>query len=400
MKKSALEVLLENKKEYTHHLCQLLTEPLYVELQSLYTSVKDRVSEDKILEQFQDSLSKIPHWNLDQVTALKDRLNIRMNCHYFTDLLKASFMVYMKIHLATLDEDKIQSTQIKVKVPSTEVFLHRTFVALARFIWRKPYLMYHKIRSIDKQRNVLQCENYIHKAITQTIQNSLPLTEIFQLLARETHIQSNSPASDSESESESESESSNEEEESDAETESLDEKQDTEKESESSNEEESEDEEEESESEDEEEQEEEVFENIPVQPIVRMPYVESVGIKPIESEEESESSESEEESEHEDEEITSDSEMKDVNMVAFEEPKEIKSLTIENTTVNRKKSHETTSDVLISKETIIPSPVKELNAEEKKSLQESLFNKGHREIHKPKSIHVKVSKSRSKDAFF
>ena len=134
-----------------------------------------------------------------------------------------------------------------------------------------------------------------------------------------------------------------------------------------------------------------------------MPYVESVGIKPIDSEEESESesSELEEESEEsEDEEITSDSEMKNVNMVAFEEPKQIKSLTIENTTVNRKKSHETTSDVLISKETIIPSPVKELNAEEKKSLQESLFNKGHREIHKPKSIHVKVSKSRSKDAFF
>jgi hypothetical protein len=396
MKKSALEVLLENKKEYTLHLCQLLTEPLYVELQSLYTSVKDRVSEDKILEHFQDSLSKIPHWNLDQVTALKDRLNIRMNCHYFTDLLKASFMVYMKIHLATLDEDKIQSTQIKVKVPSTEVFLHRTFVALARFIWRKPYLMYHKIRSIDKQRNVLQCESYIHKAITQTIQNSLPLTEIFQLLARETHIQSTSPASNSESESET----SNEEEESDSETESLEEKQETEKdsESESSNEEESEEEEAEEESEAE-----EVFENIPVQPIVRMPYVESVGIKPIDSEEESESesSELEEESEEsEDEEITSDSEMKNVNMVAFEEPKQIKSLTIENTTVNRKKSHETTSDVLISKETIIPSPVKELNAEEKKSLQESLFNKGHREIHKPKSIHVKVSKSRSKDAFF
>jgi hypothetical protein len=381
MKKSALDVLLENKKEYTHHLCQLLTEPLYAELQSIYMSTKEKISEEKILEQFQDNLSKIPHWNLDQVTALKDRLNIRMNCSYFTDLLKATFMVYMKIHMATLEEHQLQSSNIKIKVPSTEVFLHRTLVAVARYLWRKPYLMYHKLRSLDKQRNVLQCENYIHKAVTQTIQNSLPLTEIFQLLAQETHVHKPSSVQ-SESES-SESESSEEEEEEEEEHEHKEEIEEEEDEEELK-------EETESESDVEEEQiasasaseleSESELENIPIEPDISLN--ESVGIKPIESESDIAESEDEDEDETESEEET--------NMVR------IKSLTVDDIFPIRKKSHES-SEVFIAKE---EESIVEMKPEDKKELQEALFNKKHHSIHKPKSIHVKVSKSRSKNAFF
>lgn len=392
MKKSGLEVLLENKKEYTHHLCQLLTEPLYAELQSIYMSTKEKISEEKILEQFQDNLSKIPHWNLDQVTALKDRLNIRMNCHYFTDLLKATFMVYMKIHMATLEEENMKSTQIKVKVPSTEVFLHRTLVAVARYLWRKPYLMYHKLRSLDKQRNVLQCENYIHKAITQTIQNSLPLHEIFQRLAEETHVHSKKQVtSDSESESSSEEESSEEEEESISE-----------KEVASENEEESSGESDEEEEEEEVSEEEESLENIPVEPVLTvtepyeiLPSNETVGIKQLESESESESEEDNLTSEDEEEE-----DEPETNMIQtrFLDDPPIKSLTVDDIFPIRKKSLEN-KDIYVAKEEI-PSPVKEMKEEDKKVLQEALFNKKHGSIHKPKSIHVKVSKTRSKDAFF
>lgn len=435
MKKSALAVLLENKKEYTNHLCQLLTEPIYVELLSIYASVKEKVSDEKILEHFQDNLSKIPHWNMDQVTALKDRIHIRMNCDYFTDLLKATFLVYMKLHMATLEEENIKATQIKVKVPTLEVFLHRTLVATARLLWKKPYLMYHRLRAVDKQRNLLQCESYIHKAVIQTIQGSLPLTDIFQLVAQESHLHT-SPHSHSQIQRKnskdlySDSEDSSEDEETsddesndkpngssdiDGEQQINDNENDTDEEDEedieddeSNSEESSQETQESSLEESEDDEESKQIENIPVNPILLSNNF-PIGIKTLEESSDlkellNESNVQSIKTAIEEDETTSETDDSDENedaepnIVSFEEPEFIKSLTIDEQQPSRKKSIETDM-IMVSKDT--ESPIRMLNEDEKKGLQESLFNKKHHtSIHKPKSIHVKIAKSRSKDAFF
>jgi DNA polymerase III gamma/tau subunit len=187
-----MEVLLENKKEYLQHLYQLLTEPIYAEIQVLYQSVQSRVASDKVLEGFQEMLTRVPHWNADQVSALKDRIYIRMNCEYFQDLVKATIMVYLKLHLATLADSK-QVPTLKVKIPAMDTIIHRVLVATARYLWKKPYLMFHKVRTIERQQNLLQCESYIHKAIQQTLQGVLPLPEIFSHLSKETTVGSVPP---------------------------------------------------------------------------------------------------------------------------------------------------------------------------------------------------------------
>ena len=177
-----LEILLETKKDNLLHLQNLLTEPLYVELQKIYKSAQEKAPVDKILEQFQEQLTLIPHWNVNQVTALKERVIERMNCDYFSELLKSTFMVYLQLHLATLSQ-KISSTPMKIKVPSSEAFIHRLLVAVARLLWKNPYIMYDKVRSLEKQKNLLQCESLIHKSIRQTIMNSLPLNEIYRYIS-------------------------------------------------------------------------------------------------------------------------------------------------------------------------------------------------------------------------
>lgn len=183
--RAALELLLENKKEYLQHLYQLLTEPMYAEIQTLYQVAQKQSAADKLLEGFQDLLTKIPHWNADQVLALKERVYLRMNCDYFQELVKATFMVYMKLHLATLADPP---THLKVKVPGMETYIHRVLVAVARLLWKKPYILYHHVRTLEKQKNLLQCEAMIHKAIGQTIQGSLPLNEIFRFVSQETRV--------------------------------------------------------------------------------------------------------------------------------------------------------------------------------------------------------------------
>jgi hypothetical protein len=182
-----LDVLLETKKDNLLHLQQLLTEPIYAELQVLYKQAGEKAHADKLLEQFQEHLTLIPHWNVNQVTALKERVLTRMNCDYFPELLKSTFMVFLQLHLATLSQT-ISSAPIKVKVPSSEAYIHRLLVAVARLVWKKPYLMYEKVRSLEKQKNLLQCESFIHKSIRQTILNGLPLNEIYKYLSKESHI--------------------------------------------------------------------------------------------------------------------------------------------------------------------------------------------------------------------
>lgn len=182
-----LDVLLETKKDNLLHLQQLLTEPIYAELQALYKQAGEKAHADKLLEQFQEHLTLIPHWNVNQVTALKERVLTRMNCDYFPELLKSTFMVFLQLHLATLSQT-VASAPIKVKVPSSEAYIHRLLVAVARLLWKKPYLMYEKVRSLEKQKNFLQCESFIHKSIRQTILNGLPLNEIYKYLSKESHI--------------------------------------------------------------------------------------------------------------------------------------------------------------------------------------------------------------------
>lgn len=187
MPSPTLDVLLETKKDNLLHLQQLLTEPIYAELQALYKQAGEKAHADKLLEQFQEHLTLIPHWNVNQVTALKERVLSRMNCDYFPELLKSTFMVFLQLHLATLSQT-VASAPIKVKVPSSEAYIHRLLVAVARLIWKKPYLMYEKVRSLEKQKNLLQCESFIHKSIRQTILNGLPLNEIYKYLSKESHI--------------------------------------------------------------------------------------------------------------------------------------------------------------------------------------------------------------------
>jgi hypothetical protein len=176
--------LLENKKDYTHHLYELLTEPILLEFQGIYKSLlTSNTNPNGVLEKFQDALAQLPLWNADQVTALKDRLVIRMQCDYFTNLVKATFMVFLKVHLAS--SEARPAIKIKVKVPSMETFIHRIFISCARSFWKKPFLFYHKVRSIDQQKNLLQCESYVHKSIVQTIQKSLPLDDLFKLASEE-----------------------------------------------------------------------------------------------------------------------------------------------------------------------------------------------------------------------
>lgn len=448
--KKTLEVLLDNKKDYTRHLCEILTEPIYAEINSLYQETAKKSHHDKVLESFQDNLTQIPKWNADQVTALKDRIYIRMDCNYFQELVKTTFMVYLKLYMISSDIN----TPIKVKVPSMDIFIHRCLVTTARSIWKKPYLFYHKVRSLEKQQNLLQVEKIIQKSIIQTIQRSLPLQDIFDHASQQHVINSDIMNNDniySDNENDDSDNNTSEDESSESDTDKDDERCDEEEEDEC---EESEEDEESEKGEDDEESEGESSDNeykldyqqlsnVAITPNVIIPsinagihvptMIETVVKSETEHNQESEleldtDTESESQQDYESESDESNTNLSDdssLNLVRMnvaddlysQEPDthisnaqdNIKELVIHE----KKKSHfhslksvvnSTYEDIAtIEKQNPhgerVPSPSPHLDPKDIDTMQKSLFNREIKHITKPKSFHLKPKKIAG-NAFF
>lgn len=167
-----METLLENKREYITHLCDLIAEKMVHQLQNLYVPEGSQKFRSP-LENFQNRLATIPEWNNDMVHRLRQEL--QGSCEYLDDLVKAIFKVSIQIHLVLIGKTK---DNVKMRVPSTDSFLHQCLVEFARSIWKKPYLFYHNVRSLEKQRNYEICEKIARKAIQTTIRNKLPMSDI------------------------------------------------------------------------------------------------------------------------------------------------------------------------------------------------------------------------------
>jgi len=172
-----MEGLLENKREYVEHLCDLLGDSFVRELQRVYdTSLRALpVGATDSLQAFQHAMVVIPKWNVDVVKELRERVESASECAYLGKLVKAVFTVSMQVYLLQAGRTK---DKVKVRVPTLDVFLHHCLVEFARIIWKRPYLFYHAVRSLERQKNWALCERLSRKAIVMTLRKSLPMDDI------------------------------------------------------------------------------------------------------------------------------------------------------------------------------------------------------------------------------
>ena len=203
-----LQTLLDNKKEYLEHLNDILAENLTILLKNMYSNV---ATKNNSLQEFQLLLEKIPHWNHIEIENLYNTILEKSQCTYLTDLVHA--IIATQIKILSLSHDIPSIKKLKIKVPSIQNFIHKCLIASARNIWKKPYLFYHKVRSIELQHNLNQIEEIIIKSINQVIRSCIPYNNIFTLLGHELSekldLNSNEDSesqADSESDSDSDSE--------------------------------------------------------------------------------------------------------------------------------------------------------------------------------------------------
>ena len=178
-----IELLLDNKKEYLAHINDILIPNYSKELLRIYNNV---VNSDTVLKDFQIILSKISNYNHIQIKELYDNIIEKNDYSYFPDLLKATITTIVNINMVM---NEMENIKVKIRIPTPENFIHSCFVAIARNLWKKPYLLYHKVRSIERQYNINQLEKIIQNSILYTIRSIIPMDKIVQSYSNKVEIE-------------------------------------------------------------------------------------------------------------------------------------------------------------------------------------------------------------------
>jgi len=135
---------------------------------------EDSVEEDpsNSLRQFQTFLKQIPNWNqtiLDQETA-----RIKEKCPYLMDMVTAIFVSHVKILASVRLGGK--HSNIKIKIPTPEIFIHSIYVAGAECFYYTPEPFED---SLDRGNTEI-IKDTIYTNIDNTISSMIPIQSILQ----------------------------------------------------------------------------------------------------------------------------------------------------------------------------------------------------------------------------
>lgn len=169
-----LGIVVEANNVYTSQLIHILKNCLYSRFSKMYEDVSEITERktDRLIE-FQKELQKIPHWN-DSIID-NEIANIKGTCNFIDDLISAIFVGNVKI----LSSVKIRDSneKLKIKMPTTEKFLHKVFWNSAENIYNNAK----DIFSLSKiETNKEKVQDLIEEAIQNTITTMLPFENILQ----------------------------------------------------------------------------------------------------------------------------------------------------------------------------------------------------------------------------
>jgi hypothetical protein len=166
-----LNVLVEAKKEYTGQLCKLLCPHMIESFLRMYTEANKLSKGKRPLIQYQKLLQEVPNWN-DHIVK-QNCESVCNACSWFSDLLAAVFVSYVKI-LSSV-RLKSETKKISIKLPTNEMFIHTCFVNAAKDLYKDPYV-YHEVQN-EFDRDAKLTPRFT-AAIEATIQELLPVQQI------------------------------------------------------------------------------------------------------------------------------------------------------------------------------------------------------------------------------
>ena len=183
-----VSALHESKNEWGSRLVTLLT-PLIIDgyksiLDESLKLCKENNENDKYLMTFQNLISRIPKWNSQIIETERKRIVDKSGCNYLEDLVTCVHIIQLKVLTAMRVGQK--QKKIDINIPKLDDFIHKTYVNVARKVYKNVYLFEINIPPLQVQKNHRELEIIIQECILNTLRESIPVEAILKAYMDET----------------------------------------------------------------------------------------------------------------------------------------------------------------------------------------------------------------------
>ena len=180
--------LHESKNEWSSRLVTILT-PLVIDgyksiLEESIKLCKENGEMDKYLMTFQNLISRIPKWNAQIIENERKRICEKSGCNYLEDLVTCVHIIQLKILTAMRVGQK--QKKIDINIPKLDDFIHKTYINVARKIYKNVYLFEINVSPLTVQKNHREIEIIIQECILNTLRESIPVEAILKAYMDET----------------------------------------------------------------------------------------------------------------------------------------------------------------------------------------------------------------------
>jgi hypothetical protein len=183
-----VSALHESKNEWGSRLVTILT-PLIIDgyksiLEESIKLCKENRESEKYLMTFQNLISRIPKWNSQIIETERKRICEKSGCNYLEDLVTCVHIIQLKILTAMRVGQK--QKKIDINVPKLDVFIHKTYINVARKVYKNVYLFEVNVPPLQIQKNYRELEIIVQECILNTLRESIPVEAILKAYMDET----------------------------------------------------------------------------------------------------------------------------------------------------------------------------------------------------------------------
>jgi hypothetical protein len=183
-----VSALHESKNEWGSRLVTILT-PLIIDgyksiLEESINLCKENSENDKYLMTFQNLISRIPKWNTQIIETERKRICEKSGCSYLEDLITCVHIIQLKI-LTSMRVGQKQK-KIDINIPKLDDFIHKTYINVARKVYKNVYLFEVNIQPLQVQKNYRELEIIVQECILNTLRESIPVEAILRAYMDET----------------------------------------------------------------------------------------------------------------------------------------------------------------------------------------------------------------------
>ena len=183
-----VSALHESKNEWGSRLITILT-PLVIDgyksiLDESIKLCKENGEMDKYLMTFQNLISRIPKWNAQIIETERKRICDKSGCSYLEDLVSCVHIIQLKILTAMRVGQK--QKKIDINIPKLDEFIHKTYINVARKVYKNVYLFEVNIQPLQVQKNYRELEIIVQECILNTLRESIPVEAILKAYMDET----------------------------------------------------------------------------------------------------------------------------------------------------------------------------------------------------------------------